>query len=88
MNEFKSVLNEVRKLLTAKDRKLLLQCLLARKRQYSYRGYTGRRRQNHYGSCFSKALGLKYGRIQFTPDTLPSDITGFSSFNKESGKCI
>ena len=36
--------------------------------------------------AFSKALGLKYGRIQFTPDTLPSDITGFSSFNKESGK--
>ena len=24
----------------------------------------------------SKALGLEYGRVQFTPDVLPSDITG------------
>ena len=32
---------------------------------------------------FSKALGLDYKRIQFTPDTLPSDITGFSLYNKE-----
>ena len=25
---------------------------------------------------FSRALGLDYSRIQFTPDLLPSDITG------------
>ena len=34
----------------------------------------------------SKALGLEYGRVQFTPDVLPSDITGYSIFDKESGK--
>jgi len=33
----------------------------------------------------SKAMGLKYRRIQFTPDVLPSDITGFSVYNKETG---
>ena len=33
----------------------------------------------------SKTLGLKYRRIQFTPDVLPSDITGFSIYTKESG---
>ena len=27
--------------------------------------------------AFSRALGLSSKRIQFTPDTLPSDITGF-----------
>ena len=32
----------------------------------------------------SKALGLEYGRVQFTPDVLPSDITGYSIFDKES----
>lgn len=32
---------------------------------------------------FSKALGLDYKRIQFTTDTLPSDITGFSLLNNE-----
>lgn len=32
----------------------------------------------------SKAMGLHYKRIQFTPDVLPSDITGFSVYNKDS----
>lgn len=32
---------------------------------------------------FGKALGMNYNRIQFTPDVLPSDIVGFSVFNKE-----
>ena len=33
----------------------------------------------------SKALGLRYRRIQFTPDVLPSDIVGFSMYDRESG---
>ncbi len=36
--------------------------------------------------AFSKALGLSSKRIQFTPDTLPSDITGFTMFNRETNK--
>lgn len=35
---------------------------------------------------FSRALGLSYKRIQFTPDTMPSDITGFSIYNKNTGE--
>lgn len=35
--------------------------------------------------AFSKALGLEYNRVQFTPDVLPSDVTGFSVYNKETG---
>ena len=35
---------------------------------------------------FSRALGLSYKRIQFTPDTMPSDITGFSVYNKNTGE--
>ena len=35
--------------------------------------------------AFSRALGLEYGRMQFTPDVLPSDITGFTVYNKETG---
>ena len=35
--------------------------------------------------AFSKALGLEYNRVQFTPDVLPSDITGYSIYNKETG---
>ena len=33
----------------------------------------------------SKALGLDYNRVQFTPDVLPSDITGYSIFDKNTG---
>ena len=35
--------------------------------------------------AFSKTMGLDYGRVQFTPDVLPSDITGFSLYDKASG---
>lgn len=38
--------------------------------------------------AFSKTLGLSYGRIQFTPDVLPSDITGYSVYNKETGAMV
>ena len=33
--------------------------------------------------AFGRVLGLEYNRIQFTPDVLPSDIVGFSVFNKD-----
>ena len=36
--------------------------------------------------AFSKVLGLSSKRIQFTPDTLPSDITGFTMFNRETNQ--
>lgn len=35
--------------------------------------------------ALSKALGLNYQRIQFTPDVLPSDIVGFSVYDKATG---
>ncbi|MBD5132174.1 MAG: MoxR family ATPase [Clostridiales bacterium] len=35
--------------------------------------------------AFAKALGLDFKRMQFTPDTMPSDITGFTVYNKETG---
>ena len=38
--------------------------------------------------AFSRALGLRYGRIQFTPDVLPSDIVGFSMYQKAEGKFV
>lgn len=36
--------------------------------------------------AFSKALALQYNRVQFTPDVLPSDITGYSTYNKATGQ--
>ena len=36
--------------------------------------------------ALSKALDLGYKRVQFTPDTMPSDITGFTMFNRETNE--
>lgn len=36
--------------------------------------------------AFSKVLGLDYKRVQLTSDSMPSDIVGFSVYDKVSGK--
>ena len=38
--------------------------------------------------AISQALGLHYNRVQFTPDVLPSDITGYSLYNKNTGEMV
>lgn len=35
--------------------------------------------------ALSRALGLDFKRVQFTPDTLPSDITGFTMYDRDAG---
>lgn len=34
--------------------------------------------------AFSRVLGLDYKRVQFTPDVMPSDVTGFSMYNRKT----
>lgn len=36
-------------------------------------------------NAIAKSIDLSFGRIQFTPDTLPSDITGLSIYNMKTG---
>ncbi len=36
--------------------------------------------------ALSKALDLECKRIQFTPDTMPSDITGFTMYNRKTSE--
>ncbi len=38
--------------------------------------------------ALSRAVGLSFRRVQFTPDVLPSDLTGFSLYDKASGDFI
>ena len=38
--------------------------------------------------ALGRTLGMKYNRIQFTPDVLPSDIVGFSVFNKDNNTFV
>ncbi len=39
-------------------------------------------------SAFSKAMSLKCNRVQFTPDVMPSDLTGFSVYRREEEKFV
>jgi MoxR-like ATPase len=36
--------------------------------------------------AFSRSLGLQCNRVQFTPDVLPSDVTGYSILDQSTGK--
>lgn len=38
--------------------------------------------------AFARAMDLSHNRVQFTPDVLPSDITGFSMYQKSAEKFV
>ena len=38
--------------------------------------------------ALSKSMSLKQNRVQFTPDVMPSDLTGFSMYRKDSGSFV
>ena len=37
-------------------------------------------------NAIAKALGVEFKRIQFTPDLLPSDVTGTEIYNPKDGE--
>lgn len=79
------ILDEVRKAVVGKDRTLLwvLATILARG-HILLEDIPGVGKTT-LALAFSRALGLAYSRMQFTPDVLPSDVTGYSLYNKETG---
>lgn len=38
--------------------------------------------------AFSKMMGMDWKRVQFTPDVLPSDLTGFSLYRQDVQKFV
>ena len=79
------ILTEVRKAVVGKDRTLLwvLAAIIARG-HILLEDIPGVGKTT-MALAFSRALGLDYGRMQFTPDVLPSDVTGFMVYNKDTG---
>ena len=86
MNNFQLIVNEVKKAVNGKDRAIVTSLLAILANGNILIEYIPGVGKTTMAVAFSKALGLKYNRVQFTPDTLPSDITGFAVYNKESGK--
>lgn len=80
-----AVINEVRKAVVGKDAVIckVLMAILAR-------GHILLEDNPGVGKttlavAFSKAMGLSYNRIQFTPEVLPADVIGFSIYQRETG---
>lgn len=88
MGSISQIIGEVKKVIVGKDRTLLwvLTTILARG-HILLEDIPGVGKTT-MALAFSKALGLDYSRVQFTPDVLPSDITGYSVYQKETGKMI
>ena len=85
MNVIQKIINELRKAVQGKDQVLIwiLMTILA-DGNILLEDIPGVGKTN-MALAFSRALGLDYGRVQFNPDVLPSDITGYSVYQKETG---
>lgn len=84
MSDFQNIVNEVKKAINGKDRAIITALLaILANGNILIEDIPGVGKTT-LAVAFSKALGLEYKRVQFTPDTLPSDITGFSTYDKES----
>lgn len=85
MNQISQILGEVKKAVVGKDRVLVWVMTVILARGHILLEDIPGVGKTTMALAFSKALGLEYGRVQFTPDVLPSDITGYSIYNKETG---
>lgn len=81
-----AVVNEVRKAILGKDTVVckVLMAILAR-------GHILLEDNPGVGKttlalAFSKAMGLRYNRVQFTPEILPADVVGFSVWDSQTGE--
>lgn len=86
MNKIKVIKDEVKKIIVGQDELIdsLLVGLIA-DGHILVEGVPGLAKTTAI-NAISKALGIDFKRIQFTPDLLPSDITGTEIYNPKSGE--
>ena len=85
MNDPKGILDEVKKAVVGKDNVLIMALLAILAGGHILLEDIPGVGKTTMALAFSKALHLKYNRVQFTPDVLPSDIVGFTVYNKATG---
>lgn len=86
MNQASRVISEVKKAVSGKDSVLIWVMTVLLARGHILLEDVPGVGKTTMALAFSRALGLDYGRVQFTPDVLPSDITGYSIYNKDTGE--
>ena len=85
MNDPKGILDEVKKAVVGKDGALVMALLAILAGGHILLEDIPGVGKTTMALAFSKVLSLRYNRVQFTPDVLPSDIVGFSVYNKATG---
>ena len=82
------ILNQVRKVVVGKDNVLLwvLAAILA-KGHILLEDIPGVGKTT-MALAFSRVLNLDYNRVQFTPDVLPSDVTGYTIPDQRTGEMV
>ena len=86
MNYAEQVLGEVRKAIVGKDDMILktfLTMLAGGHLLLEDKPGVGK---TTLALAFSRALQLDYKRMQFTPDVMPTDVTGFTIYNGNTGR--
>lgn len=86
MNKSKEIITELKKAIVGKDKVLVRVYLAILAGGHILLEDIPGVGKTTMALAFSKTLGLDYNRMQFTPDVLPSDIVGFSMFNKSTGE--
>lgn len=84
-NQLDEILNQIGKVITGKDevtRKILRTVLADGHILLDDVPGVGK---TTLAVALSRAVGLTYRRIQFTPDVTPSDVVGFSVYDRDSG---
>ena len=82
----KQILNEVRKAVSGKDQVLLWTMATMLAGGHILLEDIPGVGKTTMAVAFSKVLGLSYNRVQFTPDVLPLDVTGFTVLDQATGE--
>ena len=86
MSEFEKIVSEIKKVINGKESAIrIILCAILANENVLIEDIPGTGKTTLV-KAFSKVLQLTSKRIQMTSDTLPSDITGYSIYNKEMGK--
>ncbi len=86
MEKAQEILTEVRKAVVGKDQVLLWVLAAIFARGHILLEDIPGVGKTTMAVAFSRALGLGYNRVQFTPDVLPSDVTGYCVLNQATGE--
>ena len=80
-----SILTEVKKAIVGKDNVLARALMVILSRGHILLEDVPGVGKTTLALAFSRAMGIEYRRVQFTPDVVPSDIIGFSIYDNQTG---